>query len=47
MELQDSRFLKILGENASLKAGMDLLLADPTSGERCTLQGAEVWRLAL
>src|SRR5450432_103882 len=32
MELQDSRFLKILGENASLKAGMQLLLADPKSG---------------
>src|SRR5580704_16120567 len=31
-ELQDSRFLKILGENASLKAGMQLLLADPKSG---------------
>ncbi len=29
--LQNSRFLKILGENASLKAGLQLLLADPKS----------------
>jgi putative nucleotidyltransferase with HDIG domain len=30
-ELQNSRFLKILGENASLKAGLQLLLAAPKS----------------
>jgi HD-GYP domain-containing protein (c-di-GMP phosphodiesterase class II) len=32
-ELQNSRFLKILGENPSLKAGLQLLLAAPKSGE--------------
>jgi hypothetical protein len=32
-ELQNSRFLKILGENASLKAGLQLLLAAPKSGD--------------
>ncbi|HUE03270.1 MAG TPA: hypothetical protein VMR62_27135 [Bryobacteraceae bacterium] len=32
-ELQNSRFLKILGENPSLKARLQLLLAAPTSGE--------------
>jgi putative nucleotidyltransferase with HDIG domain len=32
-ELQNSRFLKILGENASLKAGLQLLLAAPKNGE--------------
>ncbi len=38
-ELQDSRFLKILGENASLKAGMQLLLADPkSSAARLTVE---------
>src|ERR1022692_4832083 len=31
-ELQNSRFLKILGENASLKAGLQLLLEEPKSG---------------
>lgn len=30
-ELQNSRFLKIAGENSSLKAGMQLLLANPRS----------------
>jgi HD-GYP domain-containing protein (c-di-GMP phosphodiesterase class II) len=38
-ELQNSRFLKILGENAALKAGLQLLLANPKSGEaRLTVQ---------
>src|SRR5882724_3993121 len=32
-ELQDSRFLRILGENASLKAGLQLLNAEPSSAE--------------
>src|ERR1700722_3335222 len=32
-ELQNSRFLKILGENASLKAGLQLLLAAPKNGD--------------
>jgi putative nucleotidyltransferase with HDIG domain len=32
-ELQNSRFLKILGENASLKAGLQLLLAAPKNSE--------------
>ena len=32
-ELQNSRFLKILGENATLKAGLQLLLAAPKSRE--------------
>ncbi len=32
-ELQNSRFLKILGENATLKAGMQLLLAAPKNLE--------------
>jgi putative nucleotidyltransferase with HDIG domain len=32
-ELQNSRFLKILGEDASLKAGLQLLLAAPQSGD--------------
>jgi HD-GYP domain-containing protein (c-di-GMP phosphodiesterase class II) len=32
-ELQNSRFLKILGENATLKAGLQLLLAAPKSLE--------------
>jgi len=32
-ELQNSRFLKILGEDASLKAGLQLLLAAPKSGD--------------
>src|SRR5580658_10128976 len=27
-DLQNSRFLKVVGENASLKAGMQLLLSD-------------------
>jgi HD-GYP domain-containing protein (c-di-GMP phosphodiesterase class II) len=30
-ELQNSRFLKVVGENASLKAGLQLLLSDPAS----------------
>jgi putative nucleotidyltransferase with HDIG domain len=32
-ELQDSRFLRILGENASLKAGLQLLNSEPKSAE--------------
>jgi hypothetical protein len=32
-ELQNSRFLRIIGENASLKAGLQLLLAAPKSGD--------------
>lgn len=32
-ELQNSRFLRILGENASLKAGLQLLLAEPKSAD--------------
>jgi putative nucleotidyltransferase with HDIG domain len=32
-ELQNSRFLKILGENAALKAGLQLLLAAPDSSD--------------
>jgi len=32
-ELQDSRFLRILGENASLKAGLQLMNAEPSSAE--------------
>ena len=32
-ELQNSRFIKILGENASLKAGLQLLLASPKTTE--------------
>src|SRR5258708_34160480 len=32
-ELQNSRFLRIVGENTSLKAGMQLLRAEPKSGE--------------
>jgi HD-GYP domain-containing protein (c-di-GMP phosphodiesterase class II) len=32
-ELQNSRFLKILGENPSLKAGLQLLLAAPKNGD--------------
>jgi HD-GYP domain-containing protein (c-di-GMP phosphodiesterase class II) len=32
-ELQDSRFLKMLGENATLKAGLQLLLVEPNSGD--------------
>jgi putative nucleotidyltransferase with HDIG domain len=32
-ELQDSRFLRILGENASLKAGLQLLNSEPSSAE--------------
>ncbi|HLY16974.1 MAG TPA: HD-GYP domain-containing protein [Bryobacteraceae bacterium] len=32
-ELQNSRFLKILGENATLKAGLQLLLAAPKSSD--------------
>ena len=31
-ELQNSRFLRVLGENATLKAGMQLLLAEPKNG---------------
>src|SRR5204863_754887 len=31
--LQDSRFLRILGENATLKAGLQLLNAEPGSAE--------------
>ena len=31
-ELQNSRFLKIVGENPSLKAGLQLLLSEPKSG---------------
>ena len=30
-DLQNSRFLKVVGENASLKAGMELLLSDPAA----------------
>ena len=32
-ELQNSRFLKIIGDNAPLKAGMQLMLSDPESGD--------------
>jgi putative nucleotidyltransferase with HDIG domain len=32
-DLQNSRFLKVAGENAALKAGMQLLLSAPRSGE--------------
>jgi HD-GYP domain-containing protein (c-di-GMP phosphodiesterase class II) len=32
-ELQNSRFLRIVGESAALKAGMQLLLANPRSGD--------------
>ena len=32
-ELQNSRFLRIVGESAALKAGVQLLLADPKSGD--------------
>ena len=31
-ELQNSRFLRVVGENASLKAGLQLLLSEPRSG---------------
>src|SRR5947199_3608647 len=31
-ELQNSRFLRIVGENAALKAGVQLVLADPKGG---------------
>ncbi len=38
-DLQNSRFLQILGDNASLKAGMDLVRAEPKSAEaRQTLE---------
>jgi HD-GYP domain-containing protein (c-di-GMP phosphodiesterase class II) len=38
-ELQNSQFLKTLGENASLKAGVQLLLAEPDRAEaRLTVQ---------
>ncbi|HWE51891.1 MAG TPA: HD-GYP domain-containing protein [Bryobacteraceae bacterium] len=30
-DLQNSRFLKVVGENAALKAGMEILLSDPSS----------------
>src|SRR5260370_4433413 len=33
IELQNSRFLRIVGENAALKAGLQLLLADAKSGD--------------
>ncbi len=32
-ELQNSRFLKIIGDNAPLKAGLQLMLSDSTSGD--------------
>jgi HD-GYP domain-containing protein (c-di-GMP phosphodiesterase class II) len=32
-ELQNSRFLRIVGESSALKAGMQLLLANPVSGD--------------
>ncbi len=32
-ELQNSRFLKVIGDNAPLKAGLQLMLADQTSGD--------------
>lgn len=32
-ELQNGRFLKIVGESAALKAGLQLVLADPKSGD--------------
>ena len=32
-ELQNSRFLRVIGENASLKAGLQLLLAERKSGD--------------
>jgi HD-GYP domain-containing protein (c-di-GMP phosphodiesterase class II) len=32
-ELQNSRFLRIVGESAALKAGVQLVLADPKSGD--------------
>ena len=32
-DLQNSRFLRVAGENASLKAGLQLLLSDPASAE--------------
>jgi HD-GYP domain-containing protein (c-di-GMP phosphodiesterase class II) len=32
-ELQNSRFLRIVAENAALKAGVQLVLADPKSGD--------------
>ncbi|PYT27403.1 MAG: hypothetical protein DMG57_18455 [Acidobacteria bacterium] len=32
-ELQNSRFLKMLGENATLKAGLKLILAEPKRGD--------------
>ena len=38
-ELQNSRFLRIVGENSALKAGMQLVLAEPKSGAaRLTLE---------
>src|SRR6185436_21133070 len=39
-ELQNSRFLRVIGENASLKAGLQLLLAERKSGDaRLTIEG--------
>ena len=32
-DLRNSRFLKVVGENASLKAGLQLLLSDPSSSD--------------
>jgi hypothetical protein len=32
-ELQNNRFLRVLGENATLKAGLQLLLSEPDSGD--------------
>ncbi|MFN7932320.1 MAG: HD-GYP domain-containing protein [Bryobacteraceae bacterium] len=37
-ELQNSRFLRIIGENASLKAGIELLAANDDKGARLTLE---------
>ena len=38
-ELQNSRFLRIVGENAALKAGVQLVLAEPRSdGARLTVE---------
>jgi HD-GYP domain-containing protein (c-di-GMP phosphodiesterase class II) len=38
-DLENSRFLKVAGENASLKAGMQLLLSDPkNSAARATVE---------
>src|SRR5271155_3693769 len=44
-DLQNSRFLKVLGENASLKAGLQLVLSNPSSSDARETVGDQLHEL--